>query len=152
MRRGLALVVLAACSSKSAAPASTEVTGTLSFGGQPVPITKCRPDHGVSTYVVLETAKGALRFEDKRLHYNADDPEGLTPGRALDCTRLDRSWGGGVRLDNTAYWRGTLSFDCAMGATAITGNLTLDCGNITAEERASLDKQRTDLREQQKKP
>ncbi len=153
MRGGFELafaVVLAGCSGKAATPASTEVRGTLSIGGQPVTITRCRPDHGMSTYVVLETAKGALRFEDKRLHYNADDPEGSTPGHPLDCTKLDRSWGGGVRLDNTAYWRGTLSFRCTSGATAVTGDLTLDCGNITAEERASLDQQRTDLREQQK--
>lgn len=144
------LLALAACSSKSAAPASTEVTGTLSIGGESAVVSKCRPDHGVSTYVVMETAKGAVRFEDKRLYWNPDDPEGFTGGHPLDCTKLDRSWGGGVRPDGSAYWRGTLAFDCAYQATKVTGDLELDCGNITPEERAQLDQHRKDLLDQQK--
>ncbi|MBL0213655.1 MAG: hypothetical protein IPQ07_07220 [Myxococcales bacterium] len=138
----------AACGNTSPA-ASKEVQGTLVIAGETVTVTKCRPDHGLSTYVVLENAKGAVRFEDKRMFWSSRDPEGTTQGHALDCTKLDRSWGGGVRLDNTAYWRGTLAFECKDGATPITGQLTLDCGNITPEERASLDQQRTDLRQQQ---
>ena len=153
-----ALAMLAgACGSKAAAPASREVTGTLVIGGATVTVTKCRPDHGLSTYVVLENAKGAVRFEDKRMYWNPDDTEGFTGGHPLDCTRLDRSWGGGVRADGTAYFRGTLAFDCAYTgggagagkATKITGDLTVDCGNITAEERAQLDGHRKDLRDEQ---
>ncbi len=123
--------------------------GTLVIAGETVTVTKCRPDHAFTTYVVLENARGAVRFEDKRMFWSASDPEGATQGHPLDCTKLERSWGGGVRLDNTAYWRGTLAFDCKDGATQLTGQLTLDCGNITPEERAQLDKQRTDLRQQQ---
>ena len=149
MRAGVGLVLaLVACG--KGATASKEVQGTLVIGGETATVTRCRPDHALTTYVVLETAKGAVRFEDRRLYWNPDDAEGVTGGHPLDCTKLDRSWGGGVRLDNTAYWRGTLAFDCAYAGTKVTGDLVLDCGNITAEERASLDKQRTDLREQQK--
>ncbi|CAN5906338.1 hypothetical protein BH11MYX3_BH11MYX3_43520 [soil metagenome] len=149
MRRGLMLVALAACS--KSAPASTEVTGTFEVKGASATVTGCRPDHDIDgTYVVLETTAGALRFTNKQLWWNGDDPKGFAKGAVLDCTRLDRSWGGGLRQDGTSYWRGTLSFDCHDGPHTFTGNLTIDCGNITAEERASLDKQRTDLRDQQK--
>jgi hypothetical protein len=149
VRAHLALVVaLAACG--KGATASKEVTGTLAVKGAAVTVTKCRPDHDTSgTYVVMETPSGALRFSAKQLWWNGSDPEGFSPGAVLDCTRLDRSWGGGLRNDGTSYWRGTLSFDCHDGPNAYTGNLTLDCGNITAEERASLDKQRTDMRQEQ---
>ncbi|MBA3465533.1 MAG: hypothetical protein H0T46_36710 [Deltaproteobacteria bacterium] len=142
------LLALAAC--KSATP-SNEVTGTLTLEGATVTVTKCRPERGADgVYVVLETPKSALRFEGKKLWWNRDDPEGFAPGAALECKRLDRSWGGGSRLDGTSYWRGTLSFECSDGPKTATGDLTLDCGNITPEERASLDAQRTKLRDEQK--
>jgi len=151
--RALPLVALAlvACGSKGA-PASKEVTGTFTVKGEPVTITKCRPDRGIDgVYVVFETKQGALRFEKRQLYWSSDDPEGFMRGATLDCTKLDRSWGGGTRSDGTAYFRGTLDFDCHDGPNAYVGNLTADCGNITAEERASLDKQRAGLREEQKK-
>jgi hypothetical protein len=148
VRAHLALVVLAACG--KGATASKEVTGTFEAKGAAVTVTKCRPDHDVDgTYVVMETAAGALRFTNKQLWWNGSDTEGFAPGAVLDCKRLDRSWGGGLRNDGTSYWRGTLSFDCHDGPNTYTGNLTLDCGNLTPEERASLDKQRTDMRQQQ---
>lgn len=143
-------VALAACS--KSAPASKEVTGTFSAKGAEVTVTRCRPDRGIDgTYVVLETPKGALRFENKQLWWNGDDPEGNAPGAVLDCKKLDRSWGGGFRKDGTSYFRGTLDFDCHDGPNAYVGKLTLDCGNITAEERASLDKNRKDMLDEQKK-
>ncbi len=94
------LLALAAC--KSATP-SNEVTGTLTLEGATVTVTKCRPERGADgVYVVLETPKSALRFEGKKLWWNRDDPEGFAPGAALECKRLDRSWGGGSRLDGTS--------------------------------------------------
>jgi hypothetical protein len=145
------LGLVAACGSKSA-PTSSEVSGTLSVAGESVTVTKCHPDRGIDgVYVILETPKGALRFEAKKLYWNSEDTEGFMRGATLDCSRVDRSWGGGTRADGTAYFRGTLEFDCHAGATAFAGKLTLDCGNITAEERAGLDKQRADLQDEQKK-
>lgn len=142
------MVALAACGKGAAA--SSEVTGILTVKGAVVTITKCRPDHDTDgTYVVMETSSGALRFTNKQLWWNGDDHEGFAPGAVLDCTKLDRSWGGGLRTDGTSYWRGTLAFDCTDGPHTFKGDLTLDCGNITAEERASLDKQRTDMKLQQ---
>jgi hypothetical protein len=133
--------VLGACS-KPAAPRSNEITGTLSVAGAQLATTQCRPGRHATTFVEVVTAPGVLRFEDQKLFWN-DEP--------LSCTRLDRSWGGGTRLDKTSYWRGTLSFDCKRGADLITGDLTLDCGNITAEERAQLDGQRNNMRDEQRK-
>jgi len=150
VRLRLLLLALAACG--KSAPASKEVTGTFAAKGEPVTVTKCRPARGESgVYVVLSTPKGALRFEAKQLWWNGDDPEGAFPGAALDCKKLDRSWGGGQRADGSAYFRGTLDFDCHDGPNTYVGKLTVDCGNITAEERAQLDKQRTDMRDEQNK-
>ncbi len=150
MRARIALTSLLVAACGQGATPSPEVTGTFEAKGSAVTITKCRPDHGIDgTYVVMETPKGALRFANKQLWWNGDDPEGFAPGAVLDCTKLDRSWGGGMRQDGTSYWRGTLAFDCHDGPNTYRGDLKLDCGNITAEERASLDKQRTDLRQQQ---
>lgn len=149
--RGLPLAValtLAACG--KSAPTSKEVTGTFTAKGEAVTVTKCHPDRGIDgVYVILETPKGALRFEAKKLYWNGDDPEGFMRGATLDCTKLDRSWGGGTRADGTAYFRGLLDFDCHDGPNAYVGTLTLDCGNITAEERAQLDQQRKELRDEQ---
>jgi hypothetical protein len=151
VRLPLVVLALAACGNKSAST-TKEVTGTLSVKGEAVTVTKCHPDRGIDgVYVILETTKGALRFEAKKLYWNGDDPEGFRRGATLDCTKVDRSWGGGSRTDGTAYFRGTLDFDCHDGPNKIAGNLTLDCGNITAEERAQLDKQRKDLQDEQKK-
>ena len=106
----LAALWVAACG--KSAPASKEVTGTFTVKGDAVTVTKCRPDRGANgVFVVLSTPKGALRFENKKLWWNGDDPDGKFPGAALDCKKLDRSWGGGQRADGTAYFRGTLDFD-----------------------------------------
>ena len=150
MRAHLALVAIFAAACGKGATASKEVTGTVEAKGAATTVTKCRPDHDASgTYVVMETPTGALRFTNKQLWWNGSDPEGFAPGAVLDCTKLDRSWGGGLRTDGTSYWRGTLAFDCHDGPNTYKGDLKLDCGNITAEERASLDKQRTDMRQEQ---
>jgi hypothetical protein len=149
--RAAALVVLAVASCGKGATASKEVTGTLKLEGEAVTVTKCRPDRGADgTYVVLETAKGAIRFENKQLWWNAQDNEGIAPGAVLDCKKLDRSWGGGVRTDGSSYFRGTLAFDCSDGPKTAVGDLTLDCGNITAEERGQLDQHRKEMQDEQK--
>jgi len=112
------------------------IEGTLTVDGAPVAITACRPGRGVTTFVELVTAKGTLRFENKQLAWN---------GQVLDCTKLDRSWGGGQRPDGSAYFRGTLRFACG----AITGDVTVDCGNITPTERGQLDANRQQMLDEQ---
>ena len=124
-----------AAGSGIAVPAS-EVRGTIVVGGTTVAITRCNPQHDIHTYLELETAKGVLRFKESKLYWQ---------DKELGCSRLDRSWGGGVRPDGAAYWRGTLDFDCG----EVTGKIDADCGRITAEERASLDANRQQLRVEQ---
>jgi len=158
----LAIATLVACKDEPKAPdpgpvtspvrdTSTDVVrGSLTVDGSAANLTACRPGHAVHTYVEVVTSKGRLRFEDTKLYWSAA-VDGVTRGDALDCDKLDRSWGGGVRTDGTAYWRGTLAFACK-GAAAIAGDLTLDCGNITAEERAQLDGNRADMLDHQRAP
>lgn len=134
MRVALLLLALAACKREKPA-ASAEVQGTLSIEGKPVAVTACRAGRGVTTYVELATGSGTLRFEDQKLFWSGD---------ALVCEKLDRSWGGGMRKDGTAYFRGHLIFVCKGAPGAITGDLTIDCGKITPEERAQLDRGRED--------
>ena len=126
------VLVISACSKPAAAP---EITGTLSFGGKPVTSLVCRPGAAVHIFVDIVTPVGTLRFEDQKLSLG---------GEVLACDKLDRSWGGGRRPGNDAYWRGTLAFSCRGGE--IVGDLALDCGHITPEERASLDAQRAKTR------
>ena len=133
--RSALVLALVACSRPDAQ--SREVVGTLVVDGKPVIVVACRPDHAVHVYVELVTASGVLRFEDAALYWNPDR-EALSRGPKLVCTKLDRSWGGGTRMDGSSYWRGTLDFACG----AVTGSLSLDCGNITPEERQSLDDNR----------
>ncbi len=102
---------------------------------------QCRPGAAVHIFVEVVTPEGVLRFEDQKLAWN---------GEPLTCARLDRSWGGGRRPGNVAYWRGTLAFDCKAGARTVSGDLSLDCGNITAAERAELDAHRTQLKDDQR--
>lgn len=137
---GPALLLVAACSSK-AASTSKEVTGTLTLDGKPLAITRCVTGRAVTTFIELVTPSGKLRFEDAQLFWS-EDVSAVSRGEPLDCQKLDRSWGGGQRLDGTAYFRGTLDFRCTGRVGAVVGKITADCGNITAAERASLDQGR----------
>jgi hypothetical protein len=120
-----------------------EISGTLSFGGKAVTSMTCRPGAAAHIFVDIVTPEGTLRLEDKQLSLG---------GEPLVCDKLDRSWGGGRRPDHSAYWRGTLVFHCRGEAgSEIVGDLVLDCGKITPEERRQLDGQRKDLREEQRK-
>ena len=101
----------------------------------------CRPGAAVHIFVDIVTPEGTLRFEDGTLSFGGGGP--------LECSTLDRSWGGGRRPNNAAYWRGTLAFACRDDAGPITGDLVLDCGNITPEERAALDANRKTLQDEQ---
>jgi hypothetical protein len=154
--RLLLVLGLAACGSKDE-PAAVEVIGTASatdvvkgtlvVDGAPATLGACKPGHSTRPFVELVTSKGKLRFENQILYWNPER-DAVTRGAELSCTKLDRSWGGGVRLpgDGTSYWRGKLWFTCG----AITGELELDCGNITAKERAELDGRRQETLEQQR--
>ena len=139
------LLLLVACDKKSKSkPPSREVTGALELDGKPLDITRCAAGRGVTTYVELITASGKLRFEDKQLFWSASDPG---RGEPLQCDKLDRSWGGGLRKDGTSYFRGHLIFVCrGPSGQSITGDLQLDCGAITADERQQLDKNQQDAR------
>ena len=141
MRAWLLLALVACGNAKK--PPTPEVTGSLSLDGKPLTVSSCRAGRGVTTYVEVLTAQGKLRFEDKQLFWATDVAAGR--GDKLECQKLDRSWGGGMRTDGTAYFRGHLIFACRGPAGAVTGDLMIDCGRITAEERASLDKNRTDM-------
>ena len=142
--RALLLLALVACGGEKdkPPPAKPEVQGTLSLDGKPLTIVRCRAGQDVTTYVELLTARGKLRFEDKQMWWSADDPG---RGDKLECEKLDRSWGGGKRKDGTAYFRGHLIFVCRGPVGALAGDVTVDCGSITAEEREQLDKGRNDL-------
>ncbi|MDB4961778.1 MAG: hypothetical protein JWP01_1777 [Myxococcales bacterium] len=148
----LLLEALVGCGKRSSDPGpsatSREVTGTITVDGTPLTVASCRPGRDITTYVEALTSAGVLRFEDRQLFWSAD-PMAIARGEVLTCEQLDRSWGGGTRADGTAYWRGTLVFRCKAGARSITGDLKLDCGNITAEERAQLDHNRQELRDEQ---
>ena len=123
--RAFLVVALVACSKST--PASTEVTGTLTVDGTAATLKQCKPGHAVHVFVEVDTSAGLLRFGEGKLYWN---------GTELSCTKLDRRWGGGVRGDDSVYFRGTLAFDCGN----VHGDLSLDCGHITPEERAELDK------------
>jgi hypothetical protein len=124
--RALAVVWLAgACSKPAPQPANADVTGTLTVDGAPAQLVACRPGHAVHVFVDIDSAKGTLRFGEGTLAWN---------GSPLTCSKLDRSWGGGIRRNGSAYFRGTLAFRC----DRIAGDLALDCGGITPEEGAEL--------------
>ena len=131
-----------------AGDASREVTGTLVVDGKPQLVTECRPGHSTSTYVELVATAGKLRFENKALYWTAK-PHDLSPGQRLDCEKLDRSWGGGLRGDGSSYFRGKLDFACTGKQVVVTGELQLDCGNITALERAQLDRNSAAMKAEQ---
>lgn len=141
------LLLVAACSDKKP-PAKREVEGTLSLEGKPLAVTQCRTGRGVTTYVELVTAQGKLRFEDAKMFWSPDVNAGR--GDQLECRKLDRSWGGGLRADNTSYFRGHLMFNCMGPAGAITGDVMVDCGGTTDEERRQLDENARKFREEQR--
>lgn len=147
MRVAAAVLLVVACSKSSDRPASPEVRGTFSLEGKPLVVTQCRAGRGVTTYVELVTAQGKLRFEDKQMFWSTSDPG---RGDRLECTKLDRSWGGGLRKDGTSYFRGHLMFACRGPAgQQLAGDVQLDCGGITADEHAELDKNRDEARRRQ---
>src|SRR5262245_3941779 len=113
--KALLLVALAGCQKEPSEPAESPSEGA--FGAillnsrDVVEPTSCTPAFGPSgAFIVVDTPRGQLRFEDKRLFWNPDvaSPEA---GSGLTC-KLDCSWSGGHRDNGTAYWSGMLSFDC----------------------------------------
>lgn len=122
-----ALLVLVALGCKGAEPpVHAALAGRVHIGGVPVTLLTCRPGHAVHVFVDIDTTGGTLRFGEGKL---------ALAGTELDCEKLDRRWGGGIRNDGSSYFRGTLSFQCGGAA----GDLTLDCGQVTAEEAGELD-------------
>ena len=113
-----------ACKSEPAA-AHRDIAGAFTVDGVPAELIRCRPGHGAHVFVEVDTSLGVLRFGSGKLSWKGAD---------LTCQKLDRSWGGGVRKDGAAYFRGILAFRCG----ALAGDLTLDCGQITPEEAAEL--------------
>jgi len=145
----LAAVLVVGCSSdpasapetKNPPSAADKLTGNLAVGGEPATLTQCVLGHRERVFVEVVTSKGTLRYENTNLYLG---------GVLLECKRLDRSWGGGIRGNGTAYWRGTLDFQCTSGGTTpVVGKLDLDCGQITPEERAQLDQNRSDMKQPQ---
>lgn len=157
--RALLLAALVACGKSDesvvevlgSASATDVVKGSLTVGGKAVTLGACKPGHSVHPLVELITSAGKLRFEDQQLYWNPVADVIAGRGDLLTCEKLDRSWGGGVRLpgDGTSYWRGKLWFRCGAPTGEIAGEIELDCGNITAAERAQLDGKRQDLLDKQ---
>jgi hypothetical protein len=140
--RLLAVVWLAgACGQAEPLPAAhqADVTGTLTVDGAPAQLARCRPGHAVFVFVEVDTTLGTLRFGDGKLAWQ---------GSELTCQKLDRSWGGGVRRDGTAYFRGTLAFRCGK----LAGDLVLDCGQISPQEGAELARNRAAAKPQKPSP
>ena len=124
------------------------VKGSLSVDGKSLALMGCVAGHVDHVFAEVVTVSGKLRFEDQALYWNPDPAAGVR-GDRLDCEKLDRSWGGGNRLDGTSYFRGTLAFRCRLGSAPVIGELTIDCGNITPSERAQLDGNRKELLDKQ---
>ncbi len=142
MRVFVIALIASACSSTK--PAEPEIKGTLTIGGTDVSSKmSCKAGAAVHIFVDIVTPEVTLRFEDQKLSI---------AGEVLACDKLDRKWNGTRRPNGTAYWRGTLSFDCASdGQGRIVGDLDLACGNITLEERAQLDQAQRELDEQKRR-
>jgi len=118
---------------RAAPPPVVALSGALTVEGASARLTACRPGHGVHVFVDVDTSLGTLRFGEGKLAWN---------GRELACDKLDRIWGGGVRRDGSAYFRGTLAFRCGR----VVGDLALDCGDITTEEATELARNRAAAR------
>jgi hypothetical protein len=127
--------------SSGSASGNDSVQGAFTVDGQPQTLLACNTGHAVHVFVEVLTTSGRLHFEDQALYWTADTAS-TERGAKLACEKLDRSWGGGNRMDGTSYFRGTLAFRCTNGKTPLAGDLTIDCGHITAGERAELDKNR----------
>jgi hypothetical protein len=125
----LAAWLAAACSKPAPPPVNADVTGTLTVDGAPAALVRCRPGRAVHVFVEVDTSLGTLRFGEGKLSWN---------GSEQACSKLDRSWGGGVRGDGSAYFRGTLAFRCG----GLLGDLSLDCGQISPDEGAELARNR----------
>ncbi len=127
-----------------------KIEGTLTLGGKPLEVTRCRPGRDGSLYLDLVTAAGALRFvggEATRMYWNPR-PDAAERGAAIECSIPHRSWGGGTRADGSSYFRGELAFSCRGPAGAFEGKLSADCGNISPLERNLLDESRRRKREE----
>lgn len=158
-----ACVALGACRGKkaaddakpadAAAPVPDRISGTLTVDGKPLAIGQCRPGRDASIHVDLVTAAGVLRFVpyEPKMFWNPR-PESTDRGAPLACTDLQRSWGGATRADGTTYFRGRLIFSCKGEAGAITGDVTVDCGNISPLERKLLDEGRQRKLDELKRP
>jgi hypothetical protein len=125
MRWLVAVGFAVACSKAGSRAAHGELAGSLTVDGVSAALARCRPGHDAHVFVEVDTSLGVLRFGSGKLSWNASE---------LACEKLDRSWGGGVRGDGSAYFRGTLAFRCG----GLVGDLALDCGGITQEEAAEL--------------
>ena len=120
-----AVGVFGGCQREPAATPAPEVTGALSIAGAPARLVRCRPGHGVHVFVEVDTSAGTLRFGDGKLYWQ---------GSERSCAKLDRRWGGGIRRDGSAYFRGTLALACG----DLTADLALDCGHVTPDEAREL--------------
>jgi hypothetical protein len=132
------------------APAPDRISGTLKIAGKPVAIERCRPGREASIYVDLVTARGALRFlayEDRTMFWTSR-PDSTERGAPLACSDLRRSWGGATRPDGSTYFRGQIIFSCRGAIGAVVGDVTVDCGNISALERKLLDESRRRKRDE----
>jgi len=123
---------------KPAAVHQDRVQGTLSLAGKDLALGACTAGYDRGTWVEVATATGALHFETKQLSW---------AGQVVPCTQLDRRWGGGQRDNGSAFWRGTLLFQCTTPAGPLHGDLTLDCGHTTDAERTELDRHGQNVRE-----
>jgi len=142
--RWLAALALVACSSSkepsgdrgSSGSAGDHTTGTLTIDGTAVAMTGCRAGSETSVFVEVATPRGSLRFQDRTLSWKTE--RGLERLRCEPLPTNKAIWGGGARADRTAYFVGELKFTCAGAIGTIDGDLDLECGHITYEERALL--------------
>lgn len=129
-RRAALIGALAGCSSSNeidkVGEAGDHIEGTVIVDGMPATPTGCRAARAERVYVDIATSHGTLRYRDTKLYWN---------GVELSCHKLDRKWQGGGRPDGTAYWKGMFDVVCE-SPYRLTAKLELECGRLTAEERA----------------
>jgi hypothetical protein len=121
-------------------PAGDHMAGALTIDGAAVAMTVCRPGRDTSIFVEVATPRGSLHFQDRAIAWMTER------GReTLACDPLPTNkaiWGGGARADGTVYFRGELRFSCKGTVGTVEGDLDLECGRITPDERAKLDANR----------